>query len=171
MKRLIFFFALLVHSLVAAECFRFGLDDIDSDAIVAGAVNASTGEYLESVTDMVVAAPDPLIIQRHYSSGKGSLNPNGWMFSHAVMLIVGKAGATFARLELSRNEMAARVEPSTLKLYDNLRSRRQGKAVARVEQGMCQGCRIVLPMNKLQQIKTGYSLVQCGSCDRILYLR
>ena len=78
--------------------------------------------------------------------------------------------AAIARLELSRNEMAAKVETATLKLYENLRSRRQGKAVARVEQGMCQGCRIVLPMNKLQQIKTGHSLVQCGSCERILYL-
>jgi len=78
--------------------------------------------------------------------------------------------AAIARLELSRNEMATKVETATLKLYENLRSRRQGKAVARVEQGMCQGCRIVLPMNKLQQIKTGHSLVQCGSCERILYL-
>jgi uncharacterized protein len=78
--------------------------------------------------------------------------------------------ATIANLEFSRNEMAAKIETATLKLYENLRSKRQGKAVARVEQGMCQGCRIVLPMNKLQQIKTGHTLVQCGSCERILYL-
>ena len=78
--------------------------------------------------------------------------------------------AAIARLDLSRNEMAGKIETATLKLYENLRSRRQGKAVARVEQGMCQGCRIVLPMNKLQQIKTGHNLVQCGSCERILYL-
>jgi predicted nucleic acid-binding Zn-ribbon protein len=78
--------------------------------------------------------------------------------------------AAIARLELNRNEMAAKVEAATLKLYENLRGKRQGKAVARVEQGMCQGCRIVLPMNKLQQIKTGHTLIQCGSCERILYL-
>jgi predicted nucleic acid-binding Zn-ribbon protein len=78
--------------------------------------------------------------------------------------------AAIARSDLSRNEMVAKVESVTLKLYENLRSKRQGKAVARVEQGMCQGCRIVLPMNKLQQLKTGHTLVQCGSCERILYL-
>jgi len=75
-----------------------------------------------------------------------------------------------AKLELNRNEMVAKVDAATLKLYENLRNRRQGKAVARVEQGMCQGCRIVLPINKLKQIKTGNALVQCGSCERILYL-
>ena len=78
--------------------------------------------------------------------------------------------AAIAQLELNRNEMAAKLDTATLKLYENLRSKRQGKAVARVEQGMCQGCRIVLPMNKLQQIKTGHTMVQCGSCERILYL-
>jgi predicted nucleic acid-binding Zn-ribbon protein len=78
--------------------------------------------------------------------------------------------AAIANLELNRSEVAARIDNATLKIYENLRCKRQGKAVARVEQGMCQGCRIVLPMNKLQQIKTGHTMVQCGSCERILYL-
>ncbi|MFA5374807.1 MAG: C4-type zinc ribbon domain-containing protein [Dehalococcoidia bacterium] len=73
-------------------------------------------------------------------------------------------------LERNRNEIASKIDAATLKLYEHLRGKRQGKAVAKAEQGMCQGCRIVLPMNKLQQIKAGHSLVQCGSCERILYL-
>lgn len=78
--------------------------------------------------------------------------------------------ASIAGMEAKRNTEVAGIEPAALKLYENLRGRRQGRAVARAEQGMCQGCRIVLPMNKLQQIKTGHTLVQCGSCERILYL-
>jgi uncharacterized protein len=78
--------------------------------------------------------------------------------------------AAIASLNMRRNAMADGIEKETLKLYENLRSKRQGRAVAKAEQGMCQGCRIVLPVNKLQQIKTGHSLVQCGSCERILYL-
>ena len=78
--------------------------------------------------------------------------------------------AAITSLEQKRNVMAMGIEEVVLKLYEDLRSKRQGKAVARAEQGMCQGCRIVLPMNKLQQIKTGHTLVQCGSCERILYL-
>jgi len=78
--------------------------------------------------------------------------------------------AAIAKLELNRNELAVNLDAANLKLYENLRGRRQGKAVATVEQGMCHGCRIVLPTNKLRQIKAGNALVQCGSCERILYL-
>ena len=78
--------------------------------------------------------------------------------------------AAIAKLESNRTEITSNINAANIKLYENLRGKRQGKAVARVEQGMCQGCRIVLPMNKLKQIKTGNALVQCGSCERILYL-
>ena len=95
----------------------------------------------------------------------------GWKKEQGLLLKEKEElDVAISQLELNRNEMAAKLDTATLKLYENLRSKRQGKAVARVEQGMCQGCRIVLPMNKLQQIKTGHTMVQCGSCERILYL-
>jgi len=43
-------------------------------------------------------------------------------------------------------------------------------SVAKVEGGACQGCRISLPMNLLQKARSGNSLVQCSSCERVLYL-
>jgi uncharacterized protein len=88
------------------------------------------------------------------------------------LLLKEKEGldAAIASADMRRNTMADGIEKEILKLYENLRGKRQGKAVAKADQGMCQGCRIVLPINKLQQIKTGHGLVQCGSCERILYL-
>jgi len=88
------------------------------------------------------------------------------------LLLKEKEGveAAIAKLESNRMEMVSDINAANIKLYENLRGKRQGKAVARVEQGMCHGCRIVLPMNKLKQIKAGNALVQCGSCERILYL-
>lgn len=73
-------------------------------------------------------------------------------------------------LNVKRNELASKIEAPNLELYDTLRQKRQGRAVAKVEGGICQGCRIALPMSELQRVKTGQSLVQCGSCERILYL-
>jgi predicted nucleic acid-binding Zn-ribbon protein len=64
--------------------------------------------------------------------------------------------------------LAAGIDSETLELYHKLR-KGKGTAVARVEQGICRGCRISLPVNELQQTRSG-SLVQCGSCGRILYL-
>jgi len=78
--------------------------------------------------------------------------------------------ATLSELENKRSELASGVEKPTLDLYNALRQKRQGKAVAKVEQGICQGCRIALPMSELQRVKTGQNIVQCGSCERILYL-
>jgi predicted nucleic acid-binding Zn-ribbon protein len=72
------------------------------------------------------------------------------------------------RLEARRGERAAAVDRATLGLYQVLRERRGGHAVARVERGMCQGCRITLPMSVLQKTRTGVGLVQCVSCERIL---
>ena len=54
-------------------------------------------------------------------------------------------------------------------LYQELRAKKHGQAVSRIEQGRCQGCRISLPMSEVQQARLG-GLVQCGSCNRILHL-
>jgi predicted nucleic acid-binding Zn-ribbon protein len=75
-----------------------------------------------------------------------------------------------AKLEGQRQAQAARIDGRVLELYDHLRDRRQGKAVAKVERGMCQGCRISLPMSVLQKTRSGFDVVQCVSCERILYV-
>jgi predicted nucleic acid-binding Zn-ribbon protein len=88
----------------------------------------------------------------------------------SLMREQSELSAVLSELEGKRNELASRVEPPILELYNTLRQKRQGKAIAKVEQGICQGCRIALPMSELQRVKTGQTIVQCGSCERILYL-
>lgn len=68
-----------------------------------------------------------------------------------------------------RIELVKIIEPSKLVLYETLKSKKQGQAVSRIEQGRCQGCRISLPMSDVQQTRLG-GLVQCSSCSRILYI-
>jgi len=78
--------------------------------------------------------------------------------------------AELAELETSRRAQAGHIDGRVLELYDVLRERRQGKAVVKVERGMCQGCRISLPMSVLQKARSGFDVVQCVSCERILYV-
>jgi len=73
-----------------------------------------------------------------------------------------------SELKHKRDLLVANIDPGTVEFYSELR-RQKGTAVARVEQGICRGCRISLPTTDLQQVKGG-SLVQCGSCGRILFL-
>ena len=72
------------------------------------------------------------------------------------------------RLRSLRDEQSAATDRAWLSLYDVLRDRRDGAAVATVERGMCQGCRITLPRNIIQKARNPAELVQCVSCERIL---
>jgi len=64
--------------------------------------------------------------------------------------------------------LAQEIETETVEFYQQLRERK-GTAVAKVEQGICRGCRISLPTTDLQRAR-GRNLVQCSSCGRILFL-
>jgi len=73
-------------------------------------------------------------------------------------------------LEQRRSSQAATIDAEMIRQYDVLRALHQGRAVAKVERGICQGCRITLPMHVLQRARRANHLVQCTSCERILYL-
>jgi predicted nucleic acid-binding Zn-ribbon protein len=73
-------------------------------------------------------------------------------------------------LEDKKKEGSSKIDTASLELYRLLREKRQGRAVAKVERGICQGCRIALPVSELQRVKQSQEVVQCGSCERILYL-
>jgi hypothetical protein len=75
-----------------------------------------------------------------------------------------------AELGERRRQQSGLIEARVLALYDNLWERRQGRAVVKVERGMCGGCRISLPMSVLQKARSGLDVVQCVSCERILYV-
>ncbi len=72
------------------------------------------------------------------------------------------------RLAGRREELAATVDPASLRQYENLRRSKGGVAVAKVERGLCQGCRMALPTMHLQQVRTGRQTVLCSTCGRIL---
>jgi predicted nucleic acid-binding Zn-ribbon protein len=76
--------------------------------------------------------------------------------------------SAIAGLQDRRQALAATFEPQVSTMYETLKKQR-GTAVAKVERGICSGCRISLPVNELQQVRGG-NLVRCGSCGRILFL-
>jgi len=75
---------------------------------------------------------------------------------------------TLADLERKRQLLSAKIDPQAIEFYQELK-KQKGRAVAKVEQGICRGCRILLPTTELQRAR-GDSLVQCSSCGRILFL-
>ena len=67
-----------------------------------------------------------------------------------------------------RQLLLAKIDPQAVEFYNELK-KQKGTAVAKVEQGICCGCRISLPITELQRAR-GDSLVRCSSCGRILFL-
>jgi len=71
-------------------------------------------------------------------------------------------------LRQKRHLLSEEISPQVIELYQGLR-KGKGTAVARVEQGICRGCRISLPTTELQRARSS-DLVKCSSCGRILFL-
>jgi len=70
--------------------------------------------------------------------------------------------------ETNRQQISALIDADTLFTYQELK-KRKGLSVAKVEQGICQGCRITLPNTDLQRARSG-GVVRCSSCGRIIFL-
>jgi len=73
-----------------------------------------------------------------------------------------------AALDVRRYALISEIEHGVLEIYKEIK-KRKGTAVAKVEQGICRGCRIAISNAELQQVKSG-NMVKCNSCGRILYL-
>ncbi len=76
--------------------------------------------------------------------------------------------AELASLRQKREVVAAQLDSGAVDFYGELKKQR-ATAVARVEQGVCRGCRISLSNAELQRARGG-DLIQCSSCGRILFL-
>lgn len=76
--------------------------------------------------------------------------------------------AKLSDLRHKRELLAAKIDPKLLEVYEAVK-KQKSTAVAKVEQGICHGCRISLPTSELHQTRKG-GLVRCSSCGRILFL-
>jgi len=80
---------------------------------------------------------------------------------------IDRLKAVLTDLKQKRQLLSNQIDPQTIDFYQRLRNQR-GRAIAKVEQGICRGCQIQLPSTDLQRARSG-NLVQCSSCGRILY--
>jgi len=71
-------------------------------------------------------------------------------------------------LNRRRDILFSQIDSPVAQLYEQVKSKK-GQAVARVEQGRCQGCRITLAVSEWQRVRTGV-IVHCSNCGRILHL-
>jgi predicted nucleic acid-binding Zn-ribbon protein len=73
------------------------------------------------------------------------------------------------RLTSERAAQAKTVEPRALATYDQLIKNRRGQAVAEMRGGHCLACHVRLRPPVEQHVRRNEDLVQCDSCQRLLY--
>jgi hypothetical protein len=76
-----------------------------------------------------------------------------------------------ARLEAlaaERNAREKEISDQDLRVYEELRQQKSGKAVTLLQKNLCQSCYVEAPSSRTQQARQG-ELVFCGSCGRILH--
>ena len=78
-----------------------------------------------------------------------------------------------ARLEKAlakRTELAAQVDTRAVSLFEQVARARKGVALCpATRDGLCSVCHVRLRPHVFQQVRTNDSIIQCDSCQRILY--
>lgn len=75
-----------------------------------------------------------------------------------------------ADLTARRPGLVEPINGDDLNIYETLRTKRGGRAVSPVKNGVCQGCYMTPSNSKIQRARTGAELMYCGGCGRILYV-
>ncbi|MCB9915725.1 MAG: hypothetical protein H6828_11340 [Planctomycetes bacterium] len=96
------------------------------------------------------------------------------VFAEFCANVESEMGDAQARQESLRARRDARLskdlDATTLDLYDRLLQARGGEALAMLDGGICQACYMQVPPNLVVRLARGTDVIQCSSCDRILYL-
>ncbi len=75
-----------------------------------------------------------------------------------------------AELMARRAELAKAMPPALLATYNKLHARmRDGVAIARAEDGVCQVCRMTIRPQLLAELRIGAEIRTCENCRRLLY--
>jgi predicted nucleic acid-binding Zn-ribbon protein len=76
---------------------------------------------------------------------------------------------TLERLAAERAKIAATLSAADLLTFDNGIKARKGLALARMVDGLCEACRVRVRPHLNNQVRAGDQIIQCESCQRILY--
>jgi uncharacterized protein len=77
--------------------------------------------------------------------------------------------AELARLKAERGAAIVGVDARALALYEQLLKGRRGVAIASIDGETCTACQMRMRPHVAQQIRRNDALIQCDSCQRLLY--
>jgi predicted nucleic acid-binding Zn-ribbon protein len=88
----------------------------------------------------------------------------------ALMGELAEIGASLARLATERADLVRLIDPRVLAMFDLVSRKRNGIAVAEARDFICTICHVRLRPQVFNTIRRNEDIVQCDSCQRILYI-
>ena len=80
-----------------------------------------------------------------------------------------RLGGLLEQMDRERPSIASQLPAQLLATYDMLLRGRKGLAMAEARAGLCGACHVRLRPQKYNEIRSGETIIQCDSCQRILY--
>ena len=82
---------------------------------------------------------------------------------------LAELNALLQRLGGERTELIRAIDPQALALFELVAHRRNGVAVAEARDGICSICHVRLRPQVFNTVRRNDQLIQCDTCNRILY--
>jgi predicted nucleic acid-binding Zn-ribbon protein len=72
-------------------------------------------------------------------------------------------------LQRQRADIAAGLPPALVAMFESMFKARRGTALSKAVDGLCEACRVRIRPALYNEIRRGDQIIQCESCQRILY--
>ena len=129
------------------------------------------GEYEEEGLQLVERADE---LEGQMKALQEEIDAEEAVYAELATNVEKEVAEATAKLEGLTAERAKRlgagVDREVLNTYERLLQAREGIALAMLDGRICQECYMEVPANVFVKLSRGTELVQCPSCDRILYL-
>ena len=81
----------------------------------------------------------------------------------------GELQSSLERIATERSALIAALDPQVLAIFELISKRRNGVAVAEAREGICSICHVRLRPQVFNTVRRNEQIIQCDSCQRILY--
>jgi hypothetical protein len=81
----------------------------------------------------------------------------------------GELQSSLERIAAERSALIAALDPQVLAIFELISKRRNGVGVAEAREGICSICHVRLRPQVFNTVRRNEQIIQCDSCQRILY--
>ena len=83
---------------------------------------------------------------------------------------IAEADAALAKAQAARDALVKEIDPKLLDMFGHIARVRKGQALSSAtREGLCSACHVRLRPHVFQQVRANDQIIQCDSCQRILY--